>query len=482
MAEIEPPTGPLLSDVEGDEEDQMQRAMLATSPSSTDSEKTAKKKLLFRLCALLHKSGNFSFRTERTMWKVSRALGLTAQWHIFPVTAMVSFRDLSRPDLVNESHSLSLPKPDMNFRLMDMLNTLCHQIGHRQIDLYKAESIVDDLEVFVSPVPWWMEATLGYGVTSAAACGLFFGGSWVDVGFAYAWGLVVFCLTRVPFRGFAEMSPFVSAFVISFLATILDRFVFAERNCLYAQIFGGLVWLLPGVSIACSVQELYSNMIVYGSARLIFAIFQALMLGFGLLAGYRVVYSDRAAPDSLKQGCAALPDFHGVSPYFVYLLLPLMSLGSNMLMGASKDQQPGMVICAAVAQGVSSSLLTYSHISDAVPLLAATATGAAARLMAWQRGHDPLPYMLGGIVVLVPGGVGVHGFAQWASGDAIGGGNFTFTMLSIGVSLALGLFISQLPKKNCLIQQSTTSSGIGLFPRSNNLPFVPLIKGGSQSD
>jgi len=134
-----------------------------------------------------------------------------------------------------------------------------------------------------------------------------------------------------------------------------------------------------------------------------------------------------------------------------------------------------MVLCAAVAQGVSASLLTYSHISDAVPLLAAAATGAAARVIAWQRGHDPLPYMLGGIVVLVPGGVGVHGFAQWASGDAIGGGNFTFTMLAIGVSLALGLFLAQLPKKNCMIHSQNTSSSraSGLSARSQGL-FMPL--------
>lgn len=469
-------SAPAMSDTEG-EDDDVAKSMLVSGPACVDDERTVKKKFLFRLCALLHKSGNFSFRTERTMWKVSRALSLVAQWHVFPVTAMVSFRDLTRPELVNESHSVSLPKPDMNFRLMNLLDDLAYKITHQKIDFQTAEMLIDELESYQSPVPWWSEAFFGYGLSSAASCGLFFGGSWVDVGFAYGWGVLIYLLSKVPLRGFAEMSPFVSAFLVAFCATLLDRLVFAEKNCLYAQIFGGLVWLLPGVSIACAVQELYSNMIVYGSARLIYAIFQALMLGFGLLAGYRVVYPDRDAPVSLKQGCSALSGFTPVSPYFAYLLLPLMSGGVNMLMGASTDQQPGMIICAAVAQAVSTCLTTYSHVSDAVPLLAALATGIAARLVAWQRGHDYLPYMLGGTVVLVPGGVGVHGIAQWASGDATGGGNFTFAMLAIGVSIAIGLFISQLPKKNCLIHSRGSgrpSSHDLTYAAQNGLSFVPL--------
>lgn len=98
-------------------------------------------------------------------------------------------------------------------------------------------------------------------------------------------GLVVYGCGAVARQlpGMSEIECFVSSFVATFVATALDKYVYDEKLCLYGQLFGGIVWLLPGITITIAVLELYSNMIVYGSSRLIYGIFLASQMGFGLI-------------------------------------------------------------------------------------------------------------------------------------------------------------------------------------------------------
>jgi uncharacterized membrane protein YjjP (DUF1212 family) len=52
--------------------------------------------------------------------------------------------------------------------------------------------------------------------------------------------------------------------------SIFHKFFFDQELCLSVQLFGGIVWLLPGITITMAVLELFSKMIVYGSSRLTF--------------------------------------------------------------------------------------------------------------------------------------------------------------------------------------------------------------------
>jgi uncharacterized membrane protein YjjB (DUF3815 family) len=230
----------------------------------------------------------------------------------------------------------------------------------------------------------------------------------------------------------------------------LDRFAFEEGSCLFAQMFGGAVWLLPGVTISIALQELYSNMIVYGSSRLISGISQALQIGFGFALGYKAVFFNRDLPPSFKSGCLK---HEAIDPRWAIATLPIMTVAFGIILNAPAEQWIGMILCSTVGYTISALGIFGNIGADASPLLSALGLGLAARVYGRCTGKQPLIFMIAGTLVLVPGGLAVRGLASLISEDAISGLGFTGSMLVVGCCIALGLFLAQLPRKHWLITE-----------------------------
>jgi uncharacterized membrane protein YjjB (DUF3815 family) len=211
------------------------------------------------------------------------------------------------------------------------------------------------------------------------------------------------------------------------------------------------VWLLPGISIAIALLEIYSKMIVYGSSRLVYGVSLCSQVGFGLAAGYKIVFTEQDIPDSFVNGCR-----DPVNDAFGFLLLPLVSISLGIMIEAEYHQLYGMVLCAGCGQFTSYWLdRGKSYVGeDSIPLISAVVVTIAARVYASMKKERSLIYIIAGLLVLVPGGVGVRGMSNiWSEDneDIDTAMQFTFQMLMIGVSLAIGVFIALLPRKNWLI-------------------------------
>jgi uncharacterized membrane protein YjjB (DUF3815 family) len=244
--------------------------------------------------------------------------------------------------------------------------------------------------------------------------------------------------------GLSEIECFISPFIVALVASFLDRFLFDENLCLYGQLFGGIVWLLPGITITIALLELFSKMIVYGSSRLIYGILLASQLGFGLSGGYKIIYANRTLPDSFENGCN-----HPLPAVTAFILLPLASSAMAIIINADLSQLPGMILCGGVGHLVSYLLHYHQTASDdAVPVIAALLVTLTARLYGHFTGKRPLVYIIGGLLILVPGGMGVRGMSNVWSGNMQSGLEFTFRMVLIGVCLATGVFLALLPRKS----------------------------------
>jgi uncharacterized membrane protein YjjB (DUF3815 family) len=253
--------------------------------------------------------------------------------------------------------------------------------------------------------------------------------------------------------------------VCTFIATLLDKFVYNENLCLYGQLFGGIVWQLPGITITIAVLELYSNMIVYGSSRLMYGISLATQLGLGLSGGYRLVYTERDLPDSFENGCK-----HEVNDAFGFILLPLAAVGLGVLINATHRQLPGMVLCCGTGQLLSFLINRLEAANDSfVPLVASFGVTTVARIYAYYLKERPLVYILCGLLVLVPGGMGVKGSSSMFSGDVKSGLEFTFQMVLIGVVLAIGVFLALLPRKSWFCSNVRTNKDNNRVGRDNIL-------------
>ncbi len=60
------------------------------------------------------------------------------------------------------------------------------------------------------------------------------------------------------------------------------------------------------------------------------------------------------------------------------------------------------------------------------------------------KGDLPLVMVLSGILLLVPGGIGVRGVEAMLKDDVLSGMGFVFNMLVVGLSITIGLLMSKL--------------------------------------
>ncbi len=119
-----------------------------------------------------------------------------------------------------------------------------------------------------------------------------------------------------------------------------------------------------------------------------------------------------------------------------------------------------MVMSAGIGYGISFlSLLGLS--ADLVSALAAFGVGIFGGIWAHVTKHQvikkiffqekniiyffplqPTTTVLSGILLLVPGSIGVRGVRAFFSQDVISGVQFTFQMMTVGLSIAMGLFVA----------------------------------------
>lgn len=303
-----------------------------------------------------------------------------------------------------------------------------------------------------SSYPWYVTC-LCFALASFGATTSFFGGNWRDGGFSFLYGAIVYLLDNMctRFQGLAEISPFLISFFLAILSSTFDRFLFDKKLCLYGQLFGGVVWLLPGITITLSLIELYSKSIMFGATKLLYSITVASQIGFGLTLGYQIVYQSNSIPYSFENGCS-----NSLPIEYNFFLLPMTTMALGVMMEGDKSQLVGIIACGCVANFFSVLFGNLGAGADAVPFLSAIIVTAVARIYGHFRNQRPLVYIISGLLVLVPGGVGVRGMSSmWTNAQS--GLEFTTKMLVIGVCLAICVFISLVPSTKWLRPISLTT-------------------------
>jgi uncharacterized membrane protein YjjP (DUF1212 family) len=420
--------------------------------SRSDEDMVKRKRFIMRLVNALHLAGNLSFRTEQYVEQVAQSIGLQAFLKIYPASATLSFYGSSV--LAMETYNFRASSGLSAFKLT-ALDELCYDvITNPSPDFTDADRRLLAIETTPSMHADWVRA-LGYGFASMTCTTLLFNGSWIDGACAFMFGLLVFVNGYIckMINGMPELESVVAAFIITCLVTLLDETVLKPVNtCVFGQVFGSIAWLLPGLTITISLLEVYSSMIIYGAARLTYGVFIAMQLGFGLSMGYRLASGGKQASDFIAQGCV-----HPVHDGFDVILLPLLATSFAILVDCSWQQVPGAIFTCAFGYIFTGYVAPAMHLPpDVTPFLSAIVVTSAARVYSNRVEHErPLVFIIVGLCMLVPGGLGVKGMSSMWSGDMWAVMTFTFEMLMVGVSLAVGVFVALLPRRHCFVQQST---------------------------
>jgi uncharacterized membrane protein YjjP (DUF1212 family) len=385
-------------------------------------------RLLLELGEALHRFGTPSYRLEQALTAVAARLGIEAQVFCVPTSLVIAFGPLG----AQRTGLLRLDAGAADLGKLARLDAVLRRIldGHADLDA----AIADVRAIVAAPAPLPGAVVLLAAAGSSAAAARFFGGDLPDIAAAAAIGLVVGVVDRLSERTSApHLAVPAAAAIGAALATAAPLLLGRLRVELVT--IAGLLALLPGLTFTTGMTELATRNFVAGTARVTMAILTLLELAFGTALGHHLV---RRVVDGLPRPLskpAALPD--AVDMGFV----ALAGLCLAVIFRARLVDVP--VAVAAAFVGFAGSRLGGLGLGpDLGPFLAALLVAVFANGVARLTRRPAQVALLPGILVLVPGSLGLRSVTGMLEDETLRAIDGAFQMGMVAVSLSMGVLVA----------------------------------------
>ncbi|KAF9931850.1 hypothetical protein FBU30_009430 [Linnemannia zychae] len=373
-------------------------------------------------------------RIEETCALLARKMDVDASFALLPGLMTISFSD-PETHTSDTRHLRCTQGMDM-YKLSKVYKIAWGVLHGKGVE--EANRALERVTIEPGYYPVWV-TVMAWMTTSASVAPLAFNGSWLDTAVAGLCGLLVGLLGLVAakFPIYGNVFEVTSSIFVGFIAR-----AFGDRVCFAAVSLAGVVVLLPGLLLTQAIMELASRNIVSGAVRMFYALMYAFFLGFGLSLGaelWQFVANDHISPspDACKRG---------VNHWWYFFIFPAVSTSINIVFNAHPCQWLGMTLVTAVGYTVSYFMTAGPQVT---PAIAAFAVGVAGQAYGRITGNLSYVPLLSGVLLLVPGSVGVRGVlaiigTDPSQGDASQGFQFALSMVNIAVSITLGVFCSAL--------------------------------------
>ncbi len=232
---------------------------------------------------IILQSGGTTNRVEAMMRKVCAGFGYPeTESYVTPTGIFISVKDSTGAVGTSikriDNRRIDLGKITRVSRLVNCLaDRKCPERdqGKGLKELQRELNIIDNEEAW----PGWLRYLCG-GATSGFFC-LLFGGAWMEFAIAVFIGIVVSLalkyLSKLAFNNFLLNA--LAAALIVILAKTIDLYIPYIR--LDNIIIGGIMLLVPGLSITNAIRDTMSGDLVSGTARAV----EALFITVGIVAG-----------------------------------------------------------------------------------------------------------------------------------------------------------------------------------------------------
>ncbi|KAG0232158.1 hypothetical protein BGW41_001948 [Actinomortierella wolfii] len=370
-----------------------------------------------------------SHRIEETCARLARKLEVDASFALLPGLMTISFSD-PETHTSDTRHLRCTQGMDM-YKLSKVYQIALGVLRGDGVE--KANKALEAVTTEAGYYPVWVTVLAWMG-SSAFVAPLAFKGSWIDCALAALCGLLVGVLGLVAakFPIYGNVFEITSSIVVGFIAR-----AFGDRVCFSAVALAGVVVLLPGLLLTQAIMELASRNIVSGAVRMFYALMYAFFLGFGLSIGAELwEFITDPAPAS-EAACQ-----HGVNHWWYWLIFPGVSTSINIVFNAHPIQWPGMTLVTAI--GFCVSYFMPNNSPQIVSAIAAFAVGIAGQAYGRLTGQLSYVPLLSGVLLLVPGSVGVRGTLAFFNSDPSQGFEFALTMINVAMGITLGVFCSAL--------------------------------------
>jgi uncharacterized membrane protein YjjP (DUF1212 family) len=387
------------------------------------------------LAKTFHAYGAPVNRTEWNMREVSETLGVLANFAVMPTQITITFGLPEGMDAVSRTF-----RCDQNLvecgRLF-LVEKLINKLRLQQVDLYQGR---DELQAIINRPPNFSLPIqlLSFCVASASSAVLFFNGGWAEFIIAGILGLVVALLNWASeySLALARVMEIIAALIVAAVAVTVTYYV--PGSCFSGLVLSSLVWCLPGLTLTFAIRELATKNMIAGTVRMFSAFMTALKLGFGISFGSYIPFW--IPKGAITTACAA-----PLSQWWYILFFFTTVIPFNILLDTTFHQWPGQLATSGIGFIISWAFSRYANLpSELISALAAFGVGLVGNGYALWSKSSGVVYIVSGILLLVPGSVGVKGATAFFDKDAWSGLQFSFTMVIIGFSITVGTLIADL--------------------------------------
>lgn len=390
---------------------------------------TGTTRLVLRLGRAFLEIGMPAHRIEAAMHIVARKLGLGGEFFTTPTAFFAALGDGTRQrTLMVRAHpgQVSLAR----------LSDLSEIIEGLDADRLSVRQAADRVEALLArPVRWpgWVEA-LAFGLYSTSVACLF-RANWHEIACAGGIGVLVGLMGAIVARrepAARVFEPFGAA-VAAFAATLLASRLPGVSPVLIT--LAGIIVLVPGLGFTLSIRELATGQLVSGASRMAGALAVFLTLTFGVALGSFLGHALVEVP-GLPRGVAA-------PGWTRYAALVSAALAFVVLFRA-RPRDAGWILLAGVL-GVEGGEVGRALLGQQLgPFLGGLAVGLGGNLFSRLGGRPAATIQFPGLILLVPGSIGLSGLTTMAQADFMAGVQTAFTATMIGVALITGLLLSSL--------------------------------------
>ncbi|KAJ2823982.1 pheromone-regulated protein prm10 [Coemansia erecta] len=390
-------------------------------------------RFLFVLAQAMMQFGAPLHHLEDNLSRIARQLRIAATFTTMPGLVLISIEDTAT--FTTETKIIRCPN-GYDMHRLDLTDRVVRMVSKEDIRVEDGTRQLGEI-MNMPPLFTWYWQLLDWGVASWSVCLLAFNGSWIDSAAAFALGLLAGGLNLLASRlkGYTNLFEVSVSIVCGFLAAALGRWV-----CFPAVTLSATVVLLPGLILTTGAIELASRNMHAGTIRVGYALMLAFIIAFGINLGSSI-YAEIFKPDRVSGMDIAVCS--PVSRWWWWLAFPVAIMSICLLINVHPRNWPACVAVAGTMFAVFWALVIYLQLQTIGTVVAAFVLGLTGNIWGKLSRHSAYAIMLPGIMVLVPGSVGVRGIMSMFSNPELGASTqLVSQMVQTSLSIMVGLFAS----------------------------------------
>lgn len=388
-------------------------------------------RFLKRYASQLHQAGVPAGQFERMMTALSDKLGFNCQALSSPTSIFLAFQYQDDED---DQHPIPTQLVRMNPSAINLGNTAeLYDMGHCLLDgEISAEQAYSRLRNWQPKQPYalWLQIVC-WGLTGGAVA-VMLSASWAGIVAAASCCALLGLLVTQAGESLREGGlEAIAALFSTFLVFALNKFL--PGLDVFVIIMSSLIVLIPGLGLTIAVNELSTDHLASGSARLAGALVTLLKLSLGVLIGTVIVgWFGWSTEPALTAQLAEPPD------WFRWPALLAASFSFAVLFSARRKEFHIAMLAAIISYVVSRIGVAAGGLEFGV-LLASMTVAILANLYGRVFKQTGALIRVPGVILLVPGTIGYHGATALFLDGGVDLTDTTLLALRLLISLVGGL-------------------------------------------